>query len=755
MSANLLTAERNTKPKHQMRFVYVWVTLVAVVIAHVAFWWGHQGLYWDSAAYFYFAQQIAKDGLFNFSNDTRTFGYPLFLALVWVFSESNSATLQFLAFFAQLWVLLLACMLAVRVFSSLFLNSTLTRLLFTMLILNPLMLVYTGVVLSDLLSAVLIFASVLLSIAPLPRPDSHIQRSHILLRQALLAVGSFFLLGCATMVRPADFIVVVAVGLVWILRFFKFHEGTPALWLVMLVAFCLPFFPQVVNNYRTYGKFQPLVVRSLYYDQLNWGIQYLRLSSVTLPDEKHGVGYVNPFWSPRMATITDFFRERPLEFITTQGIHLFALFQQDYVYPYITVLKVWYTLPIAVANGLFLFGSLSGIAVWIIKGTWRKTFRQLDLALAGMLLSSVAYVSVYALGGVDSRYSLPVYWLLAPFFVYGFGWVRDAVSGHHCDRVAYLSMGLVAFWGTGWAFSCWLQSQVQVPLVEGVRKSVPSALEDYRTWDIQSRFGNSIELVRYGFDRADPQGGDALFTQLMWLADDAMQGYIVQVDLIDSKDRIWSRGMNGSVGELVPCITGCLQTQKATEVFVLQLPVTIPPGEYMMRVSVYDPTTDKYLLTPDQTGRTGENWQIAKLEIGKNKDSFTASDLAIENRLYVDMREMRLLGFPNIDDRVYAGNDLSVGLYWRARAKPQGDYEVAVQLRDKQYAVAYEQSSRPADGAYPTTEWDMGEVLLDWHTVSVPKAMLEGDYSIFVVLRDVSTKHVLGEANIASTLVMH
>ena len=83
---------------------------------------------------------------------------------------------------------------------------------------------------------------------------------------------------------------------------------------------------------------------------------------------------------------------------------------------------------------------------------------------------------------------------------------------------------------------------------------------------------------------------------------------------------------------------------------------------------------------------------------------------------------MRFLGYVPPRETISAGELLQVGLYWRARDKPQGDYIVAVQLRDATGRIAFEHASRPAADAYPTTQWNAGEVLLDWHDFHLPTA---------------------------------
>jgi hypothetical protein len=116
---------------------------------------------------------------------------------------------------------------------------------------------------------------------------------------------------------------------------------------------------------------------------------------------------------------------------------------------------------------------------------------------------------------------------------------------------------------------------------------------------------------------------------------------------------------------------------------------------------------------------------------------------------------MRFLGSTTIPQTISPGDVLPLGLYWRARSKPQGDYLAVVQLRDSTGHVVFEQSSRPASGTYPTTQWNAGEVLLDWHDLTIPADFAVGNYQIAVLLRDSSTGASLGETGISSLSVVN
>jgi hypothetical protein len=183
----------------------------------------------------------------------------------------------------------------------------------------------------------------------------------------------------------------------------------------------------------------------------------------------------------------------------------------------------------------------------------------------------------------------------------------------------------------------------------------------------------------------------------------------------------------------------------------------MPAGDYTITIGVDEAATANYLDATDATGKPiGTEPVVATVRIEKDKSSYTASELVKIQPMtadFVDMGEMRFLGYAPLSPSAMAGVPYSVGIYWRAREKPRGDYLVAVQLRDATGRVAFEQANRPANGTYPTTQWDAGEVLLDWHDFNLPKDLAAGEYQVFVSLLDSGTARLLGETKLTTIQV--
>ncbi len=270
-----------------------------------------------------------------------------------------------------------------------------------------------------------------------------------------------------------------------------------------------------------------------------------------------------------------------------------------------------------------------------------------------------------------------------------------------------------------------------------------------------ANFGTPLTLLAYTVQPdVKMVGGMTLQPILLIRPNDATwTKYRVVIQVVDAQGHVWSRD-DRAPGKLAR--TDQRQVGKLMrDQYRLDLPPTIPTGEYQITVAVHPADGEDSIQAVDDHGNSlGTELVLTTVQIEKNKSSVTASELKIEQPHQADMQELRLLGYVPPRETITAGELLQVGLYWRARAQPRGDYLVAVQLRDSSGNVVFEHADRPAKGTYPTKEWDTGEALLDWHDFDLPKDLAPGDYEITLALRDAADGRLLGQTTLCPISVL-
>jgi len=264
------------------------------------------------------------------------------------------------------------------------------------------------------------------------------------------------------------------------------------------------------------------------------------------------------------------------------------------------------------------------------------------------------------------------------------------------------------------------------------------------------QYSGQMTLALFSITKLKQEYRDAMLCAVVeWhQAASSQDSFIVRMQLLDARGHLFGQA------EYALDHTGLSQSRVFRDQYMLAIPPTAPSGIYQVTLGVYRTLSQDFLAATDRNGMDlGFEPVVAAVTIEKNTANVTASQIRIDNPFFVDMGEIRLLGYTALPRAVRTGDTLPVGLYWRARGRPQGDYEVVVQLRDTNARVVVEEVSRPAAGTYPTTEWAVGEVLLDWHDLKLYPELATGEYELWVVLREVSTYQIRGEAPIASLTI--
>ena len=105
--------------------------------------------------------------------------------------------------------------------------------------------------------------------------------------------------------------------------------------------------------------------------------------------------------------------------------------------------------------------------------------------------------------------------------------------------------------------------------------------------------------------------------------------------------------------------------------------------------------------------------------------------IAVPKRINADLGgQITLLGYDATGLEVMPGDALSVTLYWEARVPPQADYTIFLHVAASDGPPHAQDDGQPRQGTYPTSFWDVGEVVTDLHTITIPADLPSGDYPL-------------------------
>jgi hypothetical protein len=84
-------------------------------------------------------------------------------------------------------------------------------------------------------------------------------------------------------------------------------------------------------------------------------------------------------------------------------------------------------------------------------------------------------------------------------------------------------------------------------------------------------------------------------------------------------------------------------------------------------------------------------------------------------------------------------SNLKLTLYWRADSAIDVDYTTFLHLRDQRNRIVAQKDNPPAGGRYPTSLWEVGEVIVDEITVPLNGQLPLGQYTPVIGLYDFAT----------------
>lgn len=224
------------------------------------------------------------------------------------------------------------------------------------------------------------------------------------------------------------------------------------------------------------------------------------------------------------------------------------------------------------------------------------------------------------------------------------------------------------------------------------------------------------------------------------------KNYKVAVYLLDSRGRPVGQVDKLLLSGRLQPTSGWAADQAEMDYYTLPCAPATPPGQYTIEVVVYDAETMERLnVFDEQAGVVQSSVAVGTLEVVQPLGPPHVAPMA---QLVPAERDIapgiQLLGYDLPVAVAGPGQTVSVALYWRATEDVAQDYVLSLQLKDTEGQVWLEQIGRPVDDTYPTTEWDEGEVLRDWHDLALPAAIPQGEYQVFVRVLD--GEELLGEA---------
>jgi len=316
------------------------------------------------------------------------------------------------------------------------------------------------------------------------------------------------------------------------------------------------------------------------------------------------------------------------------------------------------------------------------------------------------------------RYLFVSLGFVAPLYVLGISqWVRGT-------RVKWLSLGMASGMV---ALAVFALIQVLHPAyADPEMLSAPEI--QARTQPSGLRFGESIRLLGHKLDRQRAQPGEEISVTVCWESLASMgEDFVYFVHFLGPEESIvGARTTHPGLGRYPT--SRWSPGDRFCDVVDVPVELRTPaPAVYDVEIGWHGPDGGERLPAYDADGSPLEWVLLSRIKVAPQ----TKPAVSIPRRVDADLGgEITLLGYDVDELRVAPGESLSVTLYWEAQVRPPVNYTVFLHVAADDGPPHAQDDGAPADGTYPTSFWDAGEVVTDPRTIPIPADLPPGDYPL-------------------------
>ncbi len=274
--------------------------------------------------------------------------------------------------------------------------------------------------------------------------------------------------------------------------------------------------------------------------------------------------------------------------------------------------------------------------------------------------------------------------------------------------------------------------------------SVPTAVPDAPETNTFFRLGDTIRLTGYTVTPSAVPSGEIVQLTLFWTCDGTIDERLKTfVHLLDERGNIIAQRDSEPAGGSRPTTSWQPGDSIVDPYGLFVLPGT-PPGEYAIRVGLYDAATGARLpvTSGDEIDATagGDMIDLARITVETPDVHAPIGALGIANPHDVNWHGLALLGhsvnrlgFDHAPETpIRAGDALKLVFFWQWQGQetPGGTYTLS--LRQGRHGIMWEQNITLTGGTYPPSRWSAGEILRDVHQVSLPSTLAPGEYDLML-----------------------
>ena len=233
--------------------------------------------------------------------------------------------------------------------------------------------------------------------------------------------------------------------------------------------------------------------------------------------------------------------------------------------------------------------------------------------------------------------------------------------------------------------------------------------------------GGEVQLDGYSLGSSEVAAGDILQLNLYWEATNVIRRrYKVFTHVIDANGRLVGQRDSEPGGGLYFTNTW-REGEQVTDRYGLPILAGTPPGEYLIEVGMYNPDNGLRLPVMEGGQPVADRIILQKVRVTRPQAPPPLSALDMQHPRLIKGDDIQLLGYSFGRLGAAGGGPALLSpqdtaelvLFWQAVRVPEREAQVVVRVVDQSGQKRLEQVAPPAEGRYPLTSWQPGEIVRD------------------------------------------
>ena len=208
----------------------------------------------------------------------------------------------------------------------------------------------------------------------------------------------------------------------------------------------------------------------------------------------------------------------------------------------------------------------------------------------------------------------------------------------------------------------------------------------------------------------------------------------VRINIFDSGYRVWSAGTGLAPADL----DRCLATESAATHEVSLRP-DVPAGFQTLEITLIDRETGERREFNAPDGERVTRYSPGRIRVYDAARGLAERAKPAHRADTVFDGRVSLAGWSISPEPLRVGDDPRLDLFWQVREPLAADYNIFLHLYDASGKLVAQNDGAPGGGAWPTSGWRTGDVIVDQHTLKLPSDMEPGEYTLAAGVYDLAT----------------